>query len=40
LDLAKRLSAAGKAFLNVRVALRQFCGIAIDDGLCGYPEPR
>jgi hypothetical protein len=34
------VSAAGKAFLNVRVALLQFCGIAIDDGLCGYPKPR
>jgi hypothetical protein len=30
----------GKAFLNVRVALRPFCGITIDDGLCGYPKPR
>jgi hypothetical protein len=34
------MSAAGKAFLNGRVALRQFCRIAIDDGLCGYPKPR
>jgi len=25
---------------NVRVALRQFSGISIDDGLCGYPKPR